>query len=255
MTSSSLEPGAGSADASSPAPTSDADAAAATADAQAPAVISGQADAGDGTRCGLLRARVRDFKIEHPDFEGVVNGRVVPGIVQQQLGPDDKPALNPSVASSNGVTRFEDWYADLPGVNQPFDIDIPLVGAGDGRFVFDSDAFFPIDDRGFGHEYQSHNFHFTTEIHMRFTYRSGDRFTFSGDDDVWLFINGQLAIDLGGVHARQEQTVDLDMQASALGIMPGGSYAMDIFHAERKTASSNFRIETTIACIQSEVLL
>ena len=121
--------------------------------------------------------------------------------------------------------------------------------------IFDSSAFFPIDDKGYGKEYLDHNFHFTTEIHTRFTYRGGDQFTFVGDDDLWLFINGHLAIDLGGVHGREEKSVNLDQRAAELEIMPGASYAMDIFHAERHTSSSNFRIETNIACIQSVDLL
>jgi fibro-slime domain-containing protein len=47
----------------------------------------------------------------------------------------------------------------------------------------------------------------------------------------------------------------LDAQAAELGIAAGGSYAMDIFHAERHTSSSNFRIETTIECLEPVVLL
>jgi fibro-slime domain-containing protein len=105
---------------------------------------------------------------------------------------------------------------------------------------------------GFGHEGFAHNFHFTTEIHTRFEYQGGETFTFTGDDDLWLFINGRLAIDLGGLHPSLSATVDLDAQAATLGITPGHEYAMDIFHAERHTDASNFRIETTIECIVVE---
>ena len=53
---------------------------------------------------------------------------------------------------------------------------------------------------------------------------------------------------LGGLHPSLSQTIDLDTQAAALGIAPGNTYDMDIFHAERHTVNSNFRIETTIDC-------
>jgi fibro-slime domain-containing protein len=101
---------------------------------------------------------------------------------------------------------------------------------------------------GFGEEGQPHNFHFTTEIHTRFTYRGGERFTFTGDDDLWLFINDRLAIDLGGLHPQLSATVDLDASAAALGLEAGETYPMDIFHAERHTDASNFHVETTIDC-------
>ena len=74
------------------------------------------------------------------------------------------------------------------------------------------------------------------------------RVTFIGDDDLWMFINGKLAIDLGGLHPPDTQTVNLDAEAANLGIVKGQVYPMDIFHAERHSTGSNFRIDTTIGC-------
>lgn len=88
----------------------------------------------------------------------------------------------------------------------------------------------------------------TTSLTSTWSSRSSWSFTFRGDHDLWIFVNGVLALDVGGLHEALEGTIDFDAQASQLGITPGELYEMDIFHAERQTSESNFRIETNIRC-------
>jgi fibro-slime domain-containing protein len=196
-----------------------------------------------------LTATIRDFHITFPDMNH--DGIAETGIVANTLGADDKPvyAHTGPTATVSGRDTFDDWYNDVPGVNLSTSLDIPLTTADSakGVYSYDNTSFFPIDNLLFGNEGQPHNYAFTAEIATRFVYNGGDTFTFSGDDDVFVFINRTLAIDLGGIHSMMSQTVDLDAQADQLGMVKGGIYPMHIFFAERHMTGSDFVVETTIS--------
>ena len=89
----------------------------------------------------------------------------------------------------------------------------------------------------------------TTEIHTFFEYRKTEIFEFTGDDDVWVYLNGILAVDVGGVHASKTQSIDLSRDAAAerFNMTVGGIYTFDMFQAERKCEASNFGITTTLS--------
>jgi fibro-slime domain-containing protein len=236
-----LDPDAGGADA--------VDAGAGFIDA-VPEMPHGGGDAGDD-HCGELTAVLRDFKEDFVDFEGSGLGDDR-GLVRDDLGADGKPVFAPAgaTATASGAASFDRWYRDVPGVNLHFEQPLALVESAPGVFVFDDAEFFPLDGMGWpGEEIIGHNFHFTTEIHGTFLYRGGEHFTFRGDDDVFVFVNGKLALDLGGVHGPEESTIDFDAAAAHLGITPGQTCALDVFHAERHTSQSTFRIETSIDCL------
>jgi fibro-slime domain-containing protein len=218
--------------------------------------VTGGQDGDAGIKCGGLRAIVRDMKDDHPDFEKFDGQNAYLGLVESQLGSDNKPVY--AHAGPTGPTAgpgpFAQWYNDTADVNMPVSIAIEFEEVSPGQFVFDDQDFFPLDGMGFGNQGRDHNFHFTTEIHTKFSYKGGESFEFIGDDDLWLFINGKLAIDLGGLHPPLSSVIDLDDKATELGITPGNTYNMDIFHAERHTVQSTFRIETSIECFQDPMV-
>ena len=197
-----------------------------------------------------LDVTIRDFTISHPDMEATISG-LDTGAVQSTLGADGKPVFNAAGAGSSFSTEenFNQWYNDVPGVNltttKTLTLDNTITSDPD-IFTFTDSTFFPIDGELFGNEGLPHNYHFTVELHSAFTYQGGEIFSFTGDDDLWVFINGELAVDLGGIHGAVSGSVDLD----TLGLVAGNTYDFDLFFAERHTTQSNFRIDTSIALHQ-----
>ena len=226
---------------------------------------------------GNLPVVYRDFSQAHPDFEMDFRGDGVRHqLIEPTLGPDGKPVFKSSVgcpAKQNtamecenyNVTQpvitsadsYSQWYRDTPGINIAFEKVLELTDTGRGLYKYSSAEFFPIgNDQGFGitPPGQGHNFLFTTEVHVTFEYVAQQKFTFRGDDDMWIFVNRRLAVDLGSMHDSKEGIIDFDAQAADLGIAVARAYPMDIFHAERHTSASNFSIETNIACFTAGIV-
>ena len=64
-----------------------------------------------------------------------------------------------------------------------------------------------------------------------------------------------MKLDLGGLHPAVSGTIALDEIAGGLGIQTGGIYPLELFHAERHTNQSNFRVDTNLAFVDCGAVL
>lgn len=101
---------------------------------------------------------------------------------------------------------------------------------------------------------QNHNYHFSMKVHCEFLYEADKnlQFKFNGDDDVYLFIDNKLVLDIGGAHLKKDGNVDINEIAERLGLENGKIYAFDFFYIERHTTASNLAIETNMIFEQAD---
>lgn len=220
-------------------------------------------------------------------------GAVCPADSCGVLDAEGKPVFHlTGTASARGRVTSADTYAlwyrdtnadDIEGAEGVIDmchvadsLRLDQLGGDDSDvYQFSSTSHFPLGTRCFGlTPGETRNYHFTTELRYFFQYQGGETLTFRGDDDVWVFVNGRHAVDIGGVHAARDGRVvlgddgsggstdsdcsrhgddlggDCTLEAGELasdtdarfGLVRGGVYEIVLFHAERHTSASNFRL-------------
>ena len=100
----------------------------------------------------------------------------------------------------------------------------------------------------------NHNYHFSMKAKCEFLYKEADnlQFKFNGDDDVYLYIDGKLVLDIGGAHLKRGENLDVNDIAKKVGLVEGEVYSFDFFYMERHTTASNITIETNMILEQAD---
>jgi len=100
-----------------------------------------------------------------------------------------------------------------------------------------------------GSEMAPSNMLFCLENHSEFIYNPEQEFYIRGGDDIWVYIDNKLVVDLGGNHLAAPGHVILKDMTPAL--VSGEKYPIDIFFCNRRTTMSDLRISTNIPLIQT----
>jgi fibro-slime domain-containing protein len=222
----------------------------------------------------------------HPDFEHYL-GSGIAGMAQQTLGANGAPAHVPMCVSLStnlcmppanasptwdpAVDWFGMWYVDTPMYNKTIVQTLTLPQIAGGAYQYNTGAFFPIDNMGWGNTLgQTHNYGFTSVTRYWFEYTGTAKLTFVGDDDVFVYVNKKLAVDLGGTHQRSTGSITLDAadgtgyacdfvapgpgggacdgtaktggHVVSLGLAMNSVYEIAVFQAERHTSASNYQL-------------
>lgn len=233
-----------------------------------------------------LAATVRDFSKAHPDFDfGSITGdHLIKGMVQNRISPVRKPQLTTKTPTAPVTfSYFNDWWTTDTSTAIPANLrrsescfEIPMNKSTDGQWEFFSyrddvsHGFWPINGTLNYHQETSPscyvkpppdstswvtngpavNANFCLESHATFIYAPGQNFVLRGDDDIWIFINDSLVIDLGGVHTPKSDSVDL----GKLNLVAGQEYRWDFFYCDRQPCGSSLRMKTDIVFKQNQSL-
>ena len=128
---------------------------------------------------------------------------------------------------------------------------LPLSSIGNGRYQYKNGSFWPLANLGFNDPNAASLYDvrdtksglFTSEFQSYFKYNGDEELTFEGDDDVWVFFNGHLALEFAGIHGTWGQTIKLTKaKAEQYHMYPGGIYSLQMFHAERCQGGSGYTL-------------
>lgn len=149
---------------------------------------------------------------------------------------------------SNYDTKSRSIYEDDTASSLQF---YPIDGLGYDAILGDTTD--KTNTSGNGVRPEHPNGSYTLRGEAQFVYQDNLYFEFSGDDDVYMYVNGVLALDLGGAHGICTKRVNLKDVAAKCHLTPGEVATFTFFYMERNSDASNFKIETNMELVQRAI--
>jgi fibro-slime domain-containing protein len=162
-------------------------------------------------------------------------------------------------------SKFKAWFRDVDGENLSEATKILFEriddGGGSSYYVFSSESlpsggYYPADGRLFGNPPDKatkkptpHNYHFTVEFTATLTYSATTPqwMIFGASDDLWVYVNGELVVDLGGFGEARKQYLRIDRLAAREGWSEGSQHDIRIFMANRSMSESYLLLMSNFA--------
>lgn len=167
----------------------------------------------------------------HPDTLGGIDGTTVTGLVSPALlgGLPVYTGLLPpasgAITDLGGGNTIQWWTAHGTTVTADITRSDAFTGGVLGGGAFAS-GFFPNGHANDASGYRS--VHWTGAFHVG---AGGASLSMTADDDAWLFLNGNLRLDNGGVKA-------IGLATTSTTNLAAGDYVVDLFFADRHQVES-----------------
>jgi len=202
------------------------------------------------------------FEFDSDKLTSEVTGNLVGGFFPYDLTPEGSANVDYSKCPNCKALRAAECFVPLDKKISVADFDNRNNEIGDFKDgdtppnMWDWGARDKVEwylhgkDKILGTEKAPANLFFCFESHADFYYDPAQVFYFRGDDDIWVYINKKLVIDMGGGHLAAPGHVILEKEAGRLGLKEGELYPIDIFFCDRRSTQSNVRVSTNMYIAQ-----